>query len=276
MTGSQGTGQPLVAATKQALRRGLSGLVRLALKVGITVDDFEEVVRETYFSCARNDYGLRNRPTNLARVAVLTGLSRKECGRLKRKISTQDTAGVAVAQDMHPATRVMTAWFTDPVYSHEGEPRRLPLHGGGGSLTSLIQSQLGDIPTGAVITELKRLGIVRITDDQSAELIKRSFLPTGINADKLRILANQFEDLGATVMHNLEAEAEPRLQRYVVNDRLPKRHLAEFQTLATDLSQKLLEQLDTWLSERERNSDESQPKIALCRAGLGMYYFQDR
>ena len=268
----------LKQSAARGIARSLKGLVRLGLRVGISALEFEEIVRETYFACGRNDYGIRDRPTNLARVAVLTGLSRKECSRLKQK-SEDDSdggsgSGVRVRSSQNPAARVMSIWATDPRFSAAGVPQPLQMDGVENSLAALIDEQVGDIPQGAVIAELNRVGALTKTADGMVRLTQRSFLPAGLSAEKVRILANQYEDLGSTIVFNLDQVERSRLQRYVVNDHIPKDRVREFQELATALAQSLLEQLDHWLSNNEVSSSTDRVERATVRTGLGVYFFE--
>lgn len=258
-----------------ALQRAVKPLVRIALRLGITASDFNELSKESYVECARADYGLRGRPTNLARVALLTGLSRKECSRLKLKLESADQT--PRVPTLNPAARVMAAWNTDAKYSTAGEPDALPRIGPGVSLASLIAEHVGDIPEGAVVAELNRVeALEETTGDGGAQVVRlkqRSFLPAGVNEDKLRILANQYEDLGETICYNLGEVEQTRMQRYVVNDNIPIELVPRFQELATALTQSLLERLDAWLSSHEFIEEQTTRKTV--RTGMGVYFFEE-
>ncbi len=263
--------EKLKRAALRALQRALLPLARIALRAGVPFADFNEVAKQAFVRGARDDYGIRGRPTNLSRVAVLTGLSRKECGRLKRDM--EDETLVGAAPSLNPATKVMAVWNQDPKYSDNGVPRVLPRRGSAPSLQSLIAEHIGDIPEGAVIAELERVGALEDRED-GVRLLQRSFLPAGLNEEKLRILANQFADLGETVVFNLGDVEKARMQRYVVNDYIPREQVAEFQALATSLTQSLLEDLDDWLSAHEQIENLSSKAEAKVRTGLGVYFFE--
>lgn len=57
-------------------------IVRILLRYGIGYREFLEVTKTAYVDVASSDFGLRGRPTNISRVAVMTGLTRKEVKRL--------------------------------------------------------------------------------------------------------------------------------------------------------------------------------------------------
>lgn len=257
------------------LLRVLKPLARIALRGQLTYKEFAETAKLAFFEVAREDFGLDGRKTNISRVAILTGLSRKECTRLK---------GVAAARApqeataMSPSTRVLAAWYEDPAYRDaEGRPRALVADGPAPSVASLFKAYAGDIPYGALLTELRRIGAVEELSDGRLRAVRRSFIPSGFDRDKIRILGNQLADLGATVFHNVSA-AEldgPRMQRYVVNDAIAGGVARQFQDLATDKGQALLEDLDAWLSANAASGDGAHAGKDLRRVGVGIYYFED-
>ena len=68
---------------KQSCRHFLRPIVRFLLRQGILWQDFAELAKETFVEIARAEYGIDGRPTNNSRVAMLTGLSRREVARVR-------------------------------------------------------------------------------------------------------------------------------------------------------------------------------------------------
>ena len=69
-----------------ALLKALMPIARLLMKCGVGYREFAEIAKCAFVDVATQDYGLRGRPTNISRVAVMTGLTRKEVKRLRDKI----------------------------------------------------------------------------------------------------------------------------------------------------------------------------------------------
>ncbi len=253
-----------------ACQRLLRPVVRILLKAGISHKEFAEVSKAVYVTVARDEYGVQGRKTNMARVAILTGLSRKECLRVRRQL--EDAQGSAVEFVPNPAARVVTAWASEADFlDSKGEPLVLPKTGPHPSVESLFQRFAGDIPTVALTKELERVGAIDDTGEAWV-LTKRTFIPQGFDQDRIRILATQLSDLGNTIYYNLVAEGVPRMQRYVVNDGLLNiQSIAKFKKLATAKGQRLLEELDESLTTlTEENSDPT-----TTRVGVGVYYFEE-
>ena len=61
-----------------ALLVALRPLARALLRAGIGYREFAEISKSAFVDIATKDYGLRGRPTNISRVAVMTGLEAAE------------------------------------------------------------------------------------------------------------------------------------------------------------------------------------------------------
>ncbi|HKE45583.1 MAG TPA: DUF6502 family protein, partial [Steroidobacteraceae bacterium] len=81
MSGPYNVKQALLAA----YRHLLTPLVRVLLRNGISYLEFAEVAREVFVNVAGRDFTLPKRKISLSRMAIMTGLSRKEVARLVRE-----------------------------------------------------------------------------------------------------------------------------------------------------------------------------------------------
>ncbi|MEO1576948.1 MAG: DUF6502 family protein, partial [Pseudomonadota bacterium] len=205
-------------------------------------------------------------------------LSRKECTRLKSVAdATVETSGNASAA-MSPVTRVISGWHETPEYlDASGEPLELPESGDAPSVTDLFRRFGGDIPDGALMTELKRLGAVETTAQGKLRVLKRSFIAEGFSKDRVRILGNMYSDLGSTIVHNLDEQNadDPRIARYVVADGVPPDVAREFQALTEERGQSVLRELDRWLSADGRQGAAGPADKHARRVGLGIYFFEE-
>jgi hypothetical protein len=70
---------------KSTLRLACGALLRpiasVVLKCGMTWREFSELSKSVFVSVATDEFGIRGRPTNISRVSILTGISRKEVKR---------------------------------------------------------------------------------------------------------------------------------------------------------------------------------------------------
>jgi hypothetical protein len=70
----------------ESCRYLLLPLVRFLLKQGVTFAEFAELAKEAFVLVAREDYGVQGRPTNNSRVAMLTGISRREVSHIRDRL----------------------------------------------------------------------------------------------------------------------------------------------------------------------------------------------
>ena len=61
----------------QAFLVMLKPIARLLLRYNIGFREFAEVLKVAMVDVATSEYGIRGRPTNISRVAVMTGLKEK-------------------------------------------------------------------------------------------------------------------------------------------------------------------------------------------------------
>jgi hypothetical protein len=126
-----------------------------------------------------------------------------------------------------------------------------------------------------VLDELMRVGVVERTPDGRIHLLEHSYIPKGREIDKIAILGSDTSDLISTIDNNICHPDAPFFQRKVNYDNLPSEALPELKKLAGEQSQALLEHLDRWMSERDRDVNPRAPGTGRKRAMVGIYYFEE-
>jgi hypothetical protein len=235
---------------------------------------FADLAKWTYVDVASKDFAIRGRKQTTSRVAVITGLSRKEVMRVRQLAKPDDDTG---KERYNRAARVIAAWRREKEFiDAKGQPVPLSLAGPEPTFSGLVKRFSGDVPVRATLDELVRVGAVKRLPDGKIGLFARAYIPKSSQADKLQILGTDVEHLIATIDHNLKSDpGEPRFQRKVAYDNLPDKILPEFRELAAKRSQTLLESLDRWLAQRDRDVTPTVKGTGRNRAGLGIYYFEE-
>src|ERR1700739_3569226 len=93
-----------------ALGRLLEPIVLLLLKSGITWKEFADLAKVKFVQVATNEFGIRGRPTNASRVAILTGIDRRDVRKLR--VAAADESASAPGFMSKP-TQVLDGWFHD-------------------------------------------------------------------------------------------------------------------------------------------------------------------
>jgi len=254
-----------------ALLGALKPIVRALLRSGIGFREFADVAKTAFVQVATDDYGIRGRPTNISRVAVMTGLTRKEVKRLREANFNTNSF---VARRSSPAD-LLHFWHTDPDYLNEsGRPKRLHYEGNQLSFCSLVKCCAGDVPPGAMRTELKRIGAIVEHDNGELEAVKRYFIPGDVD-ERLELGLNLgLAPLASTIAFNCDPNRDgpAKFQRMSDSAWIDRDNLLALQDdLTSDLNNFLVD-IDQKFSKAEvdrENTDQSN----LCRVGVGVFFF---
>ena len=180
----------------------LRPVVKILLRYGIGYNEFAETVKTAFVDVGSTDFGIRGRPTNISRVAVMTGLTRKEVRRLRTKIESGDDA---VSVRTTPIAEIITRWHSAEEYlDKNGRPMILPFAGNSGSFSSLVKKYGGDVPPGAMRTELKRMDLVTEDNDGSLLVKSRAMVPRDSTDNLMNCLVHGVYPLLATTVRNTE------------------------------------------------------------------------
>lgn len=256
----------------KAFRHLLRPIVRVLLRNGVTWKEFADLGKEVFVDVARNDYGIDGRPTNVARVALMTGLRRHEVTRIKNVL-----AGDEDAEEPAPnrISQILTAWHVDPDFvAADGTPAILPAAGEGASLATLLRRYAGDMPHSAVLKELELLGLVE-RRKHGYRVTSRDYIRSAADPNLLRQAAIALHDHATTIAHNVDSKrTEPaRFERMATHRALPRRHAKAFRDLLELEGQAFLERIDAWLAERADKPRKASERAV--RTGVGVYLIHD-
>lgn len=262
-------------ALAAALLKLFRPLVRILLRNNISHQTFAELAKQAYVDVAYKEFGIPGKKQTTSRVAILTGLTRKEVQRL---LATPPGTQSAATEEYNRAARVITSWIRDPDFGDgKGHPFPLRMDDRHASFGELVRRYSGDMPVRAMLDELLRVGAVKQMKDGRICLLTHGYVPQkGISA-KMHVLGTDTADLISTIDHNThQSPFKPRFQRKVMYDNVPTEAAQEFRTLAAAQGQELLEALDRWLSRRDRDVNPSAKGTGRVRIGLGVYQFEER
>jgi hypothetical protein len=267
---SNGLKQAAFASARLLLRP----VVRLLLRCGVTWKELAELCKLVYVEVAAADFGKRGRPTNASRIAILTGLSRREVKRAKELLAEHGEAGFMAIERINHASRVLSGWYQDAEFfnAKSGKPRLLPLDGVGG-FAALSKRYAPDIPATAMLKELEGVGAIRVTPEGKIRALARYFMPMSLDPDAVVRAGSVLRDLADNVAFNqLRAERErSRFEGRATNVRVRRVARRAFAEYAEKRGMAFLEDVDAWLSEHEaKKSGEKTDRV-----GVGVYLIMD-
>jgi len=257
---------------RSAIRRLLTPLVKIILRNGLSYKTFIEDAKEVFIEVAEQEFAIEGRKQSAARVAIITGISRKEISRLQN-LETERKA--VIGDSFNRSARVISAWVNDPEFQlKSGQPMELPIEGKSPSFGDLVRKSSGDMLVRAMLDELVRVGAVE-GENKRARLVNRSYVPAQSESEKLRILGTDVASLIETINHNLQSQQPtPFFQRKVYYDNLPEEALTEIRAMTKRHGQELIELLDKKIQIHDRDVNPSIEGKGRYTAGIGIYYFE--
>ncbi len=266
---------------ERAILAILRPLLKIALARGVAHGRFSDLAKEAYVDVSREHFSGPGRKATASRIAILTGLTRRDVGRLLKK--EDGLVEESPRTRFNRAARVLAAWSSDPDYlDGRGGPASLHYESESGpSITDLVRDHGADVPPRAVLEELIAVGAVRKLKNGQYRPVQRAYVPRTGEEAKLQILGTDVADLISTIENNLDPEAStPLFQRKVSYDNLPASYLPKLRALVEKEAQRLLEDLNRDMAKHDRDvSAKSKRKSSKnddrSRAMIGVYFFQD-
>jgi hypothetical protein len=263
---------PLQSKILKALFVAMKPISRTLLRAGVGYREFSDIAKAAFIDEATAEYGLRGRPTNISRVAIMTGISRKEIGRIR---SAGLNRLVDYTVNISPGALVLQHWHTDSEFTdQEGLPLSLDFDGRDISFVSLVRKYAGDIPAGAMRTELKRMGAIEEFADRKLKVLKREFVPSGLD-DRLALgLDSIIHSAAETLAYNCDPENKNDLsfqQIWGVSTINPDR-FPEVKKVARERLTEFGRSFDDYLSTLEQPAGDE--NIPSREVGVGLYYYE--
>jgi len=264
------------SALRHACRTLLKPIVSFLLKCGMTYREFGDIAKSTFVEVATDEYGIGGRPTNVSRVSILTGISRKE---VKRQRNLLEQAEISPASRTTDATRVLSGWYQDPDFlDANGEPLPLALSGSGATLTELCARYGGDVAATTMVKELARVGAVEEDADGRLRAKRRYYMPTPFDPQWIMNAGSIFADLGDNINHNLVAGGTDNPSRFLgraTDDTIAASAIPEFRAFIEENGGPFLERVDDWLTKHRIDEDgKGSANERRVRLGLGLFLIQ--
>lgn len=255
-------------------------MARLLLRAGITYQQFDAVAKRAFVREAADDPDSRGRPTNTSRIAVKTGLSRKDVKRLRELLAIEPLSSAGFAADQSgPPARVLHTWHVDRRFCcQDGKPRDLDFQSDQADFCTLVRAVAGDVPPGAVRTELKRAGAVVELEDGTLRAVKRHYVPGNVDEKAITVMSGMVFPLASGIVHNTDPGriVEGFIQRYAFSQTLRPEVVDQFRTWSREQATRFIERMDDWLAENEDLIAPTKPEMPATyrNAGIGVFYYE--
>lgn len=254
-----------------ALSLMLKPLVRLLIAQGVTHAEFTETAKEVYVETVLRHFEDAGR-INKSRIAILTGLTRKE---VKNVIDKTLDSTIPEKTFSRPE-RVLTGWFSDPAYTGPyGIPLELPYESeepGDPSFSVLVRQYSGDMPPRQMLKELLISGSV-IEVDGKYKAVRRRYKFSELSPEFIKRLGEVGYRVFSTAAKNIDKQMEGSgyFDRMVFADEgCNDEVIAMFDEYIKHRGQEFLEEIDVWFSSRKENKKAGQERK---ETGLYMVHY---
>jgi len=248
-----------------ALRTLLKPLVKLLVSQGMTHAEFSDAAKDVYVEIAIRHFAENNK-VNKSRIAILTGLTRKEVASVIGRAMSADLQ----TREFSRPSRVLSGWYSDPAYTGPyGLPLDIPYESSDGdgkapSFVHLVKTYSGDMAPRGMLDELIRGGAVTLLENDILKVGRRDFEPMSLSPE----LIERFGDVGFNIISTVAANVEKEgagtgpFDRVVFSDNpLTREELQKFDEHLKAKGQQFLEALDNWFTtniskDRQRTTGE--------------------
>jgi hypothetical protein len=246
---------------------------RLLLRCGVTWKELAELMKMALIGVAAEEFGKHGRPANTSRIALATGLGRREVKRVRDLLAGPSPAvGSKALETVNVASRILSAWHQDSDYTTAGGHPRLLGADGSRGFEGLARRYAPDIPVTAILKELIEVGAVRETATGRLRALQRYYMPTQLATERIVRSGAVLGDFSSTVVHNLFAGEQPtRFEARAVNLRVKRGSAKAFQTYLERNAMDFLESADAWLTGRETDDEDD----AAMKLGVGIYMIRE-
>ncbi|MEM6384337.1 MAG: DUF6502 family protein [Pseudomonadota bacterium] len=259
---------------ESALRRILRPLARLAIARGVALPSFVRILKRILVQVAEEEFRVDDKPPTDSRIAVLTGVHRKDVRTLREEDDT--TTG---QPKMPIIATVLGRWLADPQFqTDEARPMALPrLHQADGpSFASLVETVASDVRPRTILDAMVTRGSV-VTDEatDTVRLVGDGDIPFADDEDMLSFFAANLHDHAAAAVHNLQApQGDDRfLERAVFYSGLTPTAINQIEEAVSAAARQAL--VDVNALARDRQQADSGDAEASRRFRFGVYFYSD-
>lgn len=264
--------------TGDVLITALLPVARTMIRSGLGAGELMRAAKLAYVQAAAEEVTPTGGKVNVSRLAVVTGLTRKEIASLLGRRKKKAPAANPKHRREQRAFRVIHAWGIDPLFlKDDGRPADLEMRGGPGSFVTLVRNYGGDVTPVAVLRELERMQAVTLLRSGKVRLRSRPRNSRTHSQHHLTEFSRLLGDFARTAQQ-VSAPHDPPLFFGFRDSKVQSQHQAAlFQRTFSQRAAALLASIEQWAARQQDNpkptkSVHSRRKI---RVGLGVYLLQD-
>ena len=260
----------LLSAFKVLLRP----LVRILLRHGVSFAEFADILKAVYVEIAVTEFKVDGKRGTKSRIAVITGLTRKEVSRV---VEVAGAENQGAKSNLNRVARVLAGWHTDPDFiGPYGMPLEIRYEDGGlttVTFSTLVRRYSGDMSPRSMLDELMRVGAVVETEPGWLKVLRRVYEPQTLAQDNFERVGEVVKNFVDTVDFNLQKEklGAGRFERIVYSpEGIRNEDMPRFDRYIKERCQALLEEIDNWIAQLEVPEKGNKN---VTHTGIGIYHY---
>ena len=256
----------------RAVAETLRPLVRQMISLGVPSSRAEALVRRVFVETADEEFAIDGKTPTDSRVAVLTGIHRKDVRRLRAR--RVEASPRALRRDL--GATLVARWLADRrATDRGGNPIAIPFRAARGvSFVALARATSRDLRPKSILDELVRIGAVERRGRNLVALRASAYVPATGLAERLAMLAEDPAELLETMRRNVfEPETEGFLQRKVSFDNIGAAALPAVRRKLQKLGEQTIVRVNRLLAAYDRDLNPDAPGGERSYASLGVYYY---
>ena len=214
---------------------------------------------------------IHGKKQTLSRIAIITGLTRKEVARVAESLRRGDHETRTHADRV---SSVLNGWYQDPDFNGPyGIPRELTFDKEHTNITELVRRYSGDMPARAMLEEILRVGAVEEIPGGYFRVLSRSYIPLKIDPSIMEFMGQALRDLAETLDFNVNPETKnPLFERRVWTlTGIRQEQGPEFDDVVRRFGLQFIDRLENWFDIHQVD----EPTKDTIKVGVGIYMFAD-
>jgi len=245
-------------------------IVTLAVDIRLGADRFMRAAKRAYVRAAIEEAFPGSSKPNYSRIAVITGLTRKE-------VSQTVAHNKGARRQFLKATRgqraleVVRGWQMDPRFHDEkGRPAELMLRSGRRTFAALVKAYARDVTPMSVLSELVRLGAVsRSPSTNTLRLLSPRAHKRADPEQNMGELARLLGDFVSTANQRHAPDGPPAFFSFKDSVLALPQQAARFDRVFSNRAAALLDSFDQWIASQPRKAGRG--AVPGARVGIGVY-----
>lgn len=202
-------------------------------------------------------------------------MTRKEVRRIRDQL---EPGRESVTVKSTPLGRILHKWYTEEDFlDSEGRPAVLPFLGDGQSFSMLVKRFGGDIPAGAMRTELKRIEAIEEDSDGNIKALRRYVLPTAEHEKLCRVLSHSAYPLLSNIAHNTNPAGSdnPWAHRTAYTAEIRESDIKRLRRICNDRSEEAVESFDDLFVAYENLNENDSDFEPTRPVAVGVFFFEE-